>query len=188
MDLVIPKNDITEKRAAGYGAVAKLLHWGMALLVLSSLGAMEFRDLFPKGPIRHEVTDWHFQTGLCVLLLIIVRVAWRIKNPIPPIFPPLSRLQKLSSTAAHYFLYATMLVLPLLGVLARQSRGNEVDLFGHILPTFLDEESGLPYALTIKAAHTYLGNIFIGLIVVHALMAIFHHYIRQDNTLSRMLP
>ncbi len=188
MEFVIEKNDTAQKQTAGFGKIAKLLHWGMAFLVLLSLSAIEFRDIFPKGPIRHEVTSWHFQTGLCIFLLFFFRVVWRIKNPIPPIFPPLSGMQKLASTVGHYLLYAMMFVLPLLGILTRQSRGDGVDYFGYNLPIFLDEDSGLPYALIIKAAHIYLGNILIGLIIAHILMAIYHHLIRRDNTLRRMLP
>ncbi len=188
MDIVMPKNGIGIEQPTGYGAIAKFLHWGMALLVLSSLFAIEFRDQFPKGPIRHAVIGWHFQAGLCVLFLIFVRIAWRVKNPTPPISPPLSRIQELSATVAHVSLYALMLILPLIGILARQSRGNEVDFFGYILPTLLDEDSGLPYAITIKAVHAYLGNVLIGLLVAHALMALFHHLVRRDNTLNRMLP
>ena len=188
MEFVIEKNDTAPKQTTGFGMTAKLLHWGMAVLILVLLCAIEFRDIFPKGPIRHAVTSSHFQLGLCVLFLFFVRVVWRIKNPVPPILPALSGMQKLASTAGHYLLYALMFLLPFLGILTRQSRGDGVDFFGYDLPVLLDEEMGLPYAKTIKAAHVYLGNIMIGLIVAHIVMAIFHHYIRRDNTLRRMLP
>ncbi|MGB8518223.1 MAG: cytochrome b [Gallionella sp.] len=188
MDLVMHKNDMQIQQQTGYGAIAKLLHWGMALLVISALLAIEFRELFPKGPIRHGVVDWHFQTGLCVLFLIFVRIAWRVKNPIPDISPPLPGMQKMLATIAHFSLYALMMILPILGILAKQSRGDDVDFFGHILPALIDEDSGLPYARTIKAVHTYMGNVFIWLIVAHVLMAFFHHLVRRDNTLIRMLP
>ncbi len=188
MDLVIPEQNMTMARTMGYGMISKLLHWGMAVLVLLSLCAIEFKDLFPKGEIRHQIVGWHFQLGLCVLLLILVRIIWRMKNPAPPILPPLSRMQALAAATAHFLLYALMLILPVLGVLARQARGNDVEFFGHILPAFLDEDSGLHYALRIKSVHTFLGNVLIWLIAVHVLVAIVHHMVRRDNTLSRMLP
>ena len=179
---------MTAARTMGYGMIAKLLHWSMAVLILVSLCAIEFKDLFPKGALRHAVVAWHFQMGLCVLILIGVRITWRIRNPAPPIFPSLSKVQSLAATAAHVALYVLMLILPILGVLARQSRGDDVDFFGHILPAFLDEDSGLPYALKIKSLHTYLGDVLMWLIALHVLIAIFHHIVRRDNTLSRMLP
>jgi cytochrome b561 len=188
MDLVISEQNMTMARIMGYGVISKLLHWGMAVLVLFSLCAVEFKDLFPKGEIRHQVVGWHFQLGLCVLLLILVRIIWRMKNPAPPIFPPLSRIQALAASTAHFSLYALMLILPVIGVLTRQARGNDVEFFGHMLPAFLDEDSGLSYALKIKSVHTFLGDVLIGLVAVHVLIAFFHHLVRRDNTLSRMLP
>ena len=179
---------MTMARTMGYGVISKLLHWGMAVLVLIALCAIEFKDLFPKGAIRHQVVGWHFQLGLYVLLLILVRIIWRMKNPAPPIFPPLSRIQALAASSAHFSLYALMLILPVIGVLTRQARGNDVEFFGHMLPAFLDEDSGLPYALKIKSVHAFLGDVLIGLVAVHVLIAIFHHMVRRDNTLSRMLP
>ena len=172
----------------GYGVIAKLLHWSMAVLILISLCAIEFKDLFPKGALRHAVVAWHFQMGLCVLLLIGVRIAWRIRNPAPPILPSLSKIQSLMAKMAHAVLYAMMLILPVLGILARQSRGDDVEFLGHVLPAFLDEDSGLPYALKIKSIHTYLGDVLMWLIAMHVLVAIFHHMVLRDNTLRRMLP
>ena len=188
MNYAILRQHMTTEQTMGYGLIAKLLHWGMAVLILISLCAIKFKDLFPKGEIRHEVVAWHFQMGLYVLLLIWLRIIWRMKNPAPPIFPALSRIQAMAATTAHVALYALMLILPVVGVLARQARGNDVELFGHILPAFLDEDSGLPYALRIKSVHTFLGNALMWLIAVHVLIAIFHHMVRRDNTLRRMLP
>ncbi len=188
MSYAISGQNMTTAQTTSYGVIAKLLHWGMAVLILISLCAIEFKDLFPKGAIRHEVVAWHFQMGLDVLLLIWLRIIWRMKNPAPPILPPLSRIQAMAATTAHVALYALMLILPVMGVLARQARGNDVEFFGHILPAFLDEDSGLPYALKIKSVHTFLGNALMWLIALHVLIAIFHHLVRRDNTLSRMLP
>lgn len=187
MDCELPEH-MAFSQSKGYGRVAKLLHWGMALLVLFSLCAIEFNGLFPKGPLRHAVINWHFQAGIGVLILIFVRIGWRMKHPAPPTFPPLSRLQMQVSTAAHVSLYAMMLILPILGILTKQSKGSVVNFFGYALPTLLDEDSGLPYALTLKTAHMYMGNIIMWLIAAHVLIAIFHHMIRRDNTLRRMLP
>lgn len=172
----------------GYGAVSKLLHWGMAFLVLFAIGAVEFKGRLPKGVLRHEIMIWHVQAGLCVFILIWIRIAWRLQQAAPLITPPLSRIQSYASRLAHVALYVLMLGLPLLGILARQSKGKPVDFFGHALPILLDEDKGLPYALSIRNAHEYLGNVLIGLVAIHAAAAIFHHVIRQDDTLKRMLP
>lgn len=188
MNFLISRKNSRIERPAAYGVISKSLHWSMAVLVVFSLCAIEFNDLLPKGPVRHEVIGWHFQAGLCVLILIFVRILWRMKHPAPRIFPPLSRMQKLLSAAAHVSLYVMMLILPIFGILAKQSKGNVVKFFGHAVPTLLDEDRGLPYAMLLKSAHVYMGNVLIGLVAVHVMIALFHHMIRRDNTLTRMMP
>ncbi|MDX8378674.1 MAG: cytochrome b [Gallionella sp.] len=166
----------------------KLVHWSMALLVITSITAVEFMDSFPKGTLRHEDMNWHYQAGLCVLILIFVRIALRLRHTPPPISPPLEKWASQVSALTHLSLYGLMLVLPIMGILTKQSKGDEVNFFGHLLPIILDEDRGLPYALTIKTVHMYLGDILIGLVMVHVAAALFHHVIRGDNTLNRMLP
>ena len=173
---------------ASYGKVYRFLHWGMAFLVLSAIALIEIKDLLPKGNLRYEVGFLHIQAGLFVFLLIWVRLLWRVTNPVPPIFPPLQRMQKMAANLAHFFLYLMMVVLPLLGILAMQSKGNVVNFFGLSLPVLLSEDTGLPYALSIRNYHELLGNVLIGLIALHVASAVLHHALRQDDTLRRMLP
>ena len=178
-------NEQVTGQTASYGTISRLLHWGMATLIFLVLVTIELKDFFPKGPVRHEVVDWHFQMGFCVLLLIFMRIAWRVRNPPPPIFPPLSGMQARASAIAHFVLYALMLMMPILGVLARQSKGHDVDFLGYVLPTFLNEDSGLGH--TIKIFHAYLGNVLIALVALHVFFAVYHHVIQRDDTLMRML-
>jgi|CABS01.1.fsa_nt_gi cytochrome b561 len=174
--------------SASFGTVSKILHWGMALLILSLLAAIEIRGYLPKGILRNNLRDWHIQSGLCVLLLIGVRIGWRSIAITPPILPPLPRVQQLAANFAHWLLYCLMLIIPILGILSIQSRGDPVSFFGYPFPILLGEENGLPYARLIRNIHEYLGNIIIGLLVIHLAAAIFHHVVRRDNVLRRMRP
>lgn len=173
---------------ASYGNTAKMLHWGMALLILSLLAVIEIRGYFPKGAFRNNLRDWHIQSGLCVLLLIGIRIVWRSINSVPPIYPPLPRVHQVAANLAHGILYILMLIIPIIGILSIQSRGDPLSFFGYPFPILLGEDSGLPYAKLIRNIHEYLGNIIIGLLVIHVASAIFHHMIRRDNVLKRMWP
>lgn len=144
-----------------YGKVFKLLHWSMAFLVLFALAVIELKDSLTGDALKHKVTVWHVEAGLCVFLLIWARIAWRLTNPVPTIFPPLSRIQALASKLAHFSLYILMLSLPIGGILARQSKGNPVEFFGYLLPSLVDEDKALPYALSLGNIHAYMGNILI---------------------------
>lgn len=159
----------------------------MAVLLMASIAAVELKDLFPKGAVRHGVMSWHYQTGIAILGLFFIRAIWRIKNPPPPVVPILTRMQALASSLAHAALYSMMFLMPVLGVLAKQSKGDEVVFLGYVLPVMLDEDNGLPYALTIKAVHVYLGNVFIWMIILHITATLYHHFIRRDDVLIRMI-
>ena len=158
------------------------------MLVLFTIGVIEVKGYFSENSVKREITLWHIQAGLCVFLLVWGRMAWRWIRPVPPISPPLSRIQLLAAKLGHFALYFMMLALPIAGILARQSKGNDVTFFGHLLPALLDEDKSLPYALTIGNIHAYLGDAMIALLAAHIAAAIFHHLIRQDDTLLRMLP
>lgn len=171
-----------------YDHITQTLHWGMAAIIISVLIAIEVKHLVPKGGFRQLLLGWHYQAGIAVLFLATTRLAWRRRHPAPSIVPGLPNYQALGATLVHYSLYGLMLIQPILGVLVKQSRGDDVDFLGLQVPTFLDEDSGLPYALTLKTLHSYLGNVFIALITAHVLFALIHHFVRKDNTLNRMLP
>ena len=175
-------------QSISYGRVSRFLHWGMALLIISTILLVEFKDMLPTRSMKHVDILLHIQIGLFIFFLIWVRVIWRATHPIPPIYPPLSPVQHSMATAAHLLLYFMIATIPLLGVLALQSKGKQVDFLGMPLPVLLGEDIGLPYSLTIRSYHELFGNILIGLILFHMLAALIHHLFRRDSTLVRMLP
>ena len=171
-----------------YGSAHRILHWGMAFLVLAAIALVEIKGLLPKGKLKYEIGFLHIQLGLLAFTLLWPRILWRITRPSPPVSPRLPRLQQTLAHVSHVSLYAMTAVLPLLGIVALQSRGKTVEFLGYVLPTIADEDKWLPYALSLRSDHELLGNILIGIICFHVAAAMFHHWIRRDDTLTRMLP
>ena len=179
----------TEKCAiTHYSWLYRFLHWGMAFLVLSAIALIELKDFMPDRSLRYDIGFLHIQAGLLVFFLIWARLLWRMSNRVPPICPPLTPMHKLAASFTHFALYFMMVATPLLGILSLQSKGKAVVLFGFPLPVFVDQDKWLSYALSIKNYHELLGNILIGLIVLHVASAIMHHMLRRDDTLRRILP
>ena len=173
---------------ARYSVISKVFHWGMATLVIAAIFLIEIKDFFPEGAWRNAVASLHMQAGLMVFGFIWFRLLWHITHAEPPITPPLSYIQHLAAQLAHYALYGLMIVTPLLGFLALQSKGKAITFLGYILPNLLNEDTWLHYALTLKDNHELLGNVFIWLIALHIASAVWHHVFRHDDTLKRMLP
>ena len=70
----------TEK--TGYDGIAKTLHWAVALIVLSVLiFAWQLDDMGDAD--RVEMITFHSGLGLSVLILMVLRLMWRLQHPPP---------------------------------------------------------------------------------------------------------
>lgn len=169
-----------------YGLAARGFHWLSALAVLLALFCIEITDFFPRGSAqRMQLIIWHINGGLLVGLLLVPRLLWRLGNPPPAITPPLSSMMRRMAHGGHGLLYLLMLLLPLLGMLAQQSDGKPVALFGWRLPVFI---AALPdWHHLLRELHGLAGNLLLIMLVLHVLAALWHHRVLHDNTLTRLL-
>lgn len=161
------------------------LHWATLLMIILTYAAMLTRDYFPEDN-QPLVRLLHFNFGICVWLLMWVRIFLRTRNTTPAITPPLPRWQIATSHAVHGVLYLLFLSLPVLGVLTLEFGGRDWVLFGWQVPQFISPDPSA--RRTVRTAHEFLANCGYYLIGLHALAAIYHHYFRKDDTFTRMLP
>ena len=70
--------------ASGFGHVAIILHWTIALLVFIMLALGNIMGaLASTDPQRAILLDLHKMIGLTILALVVLRIAWRLANPVP---------------------------------------------------------------------------------------------------------
>lgn len=171
-----------------YGSLSIAMHWLMLLLLVAVYASINLHDLAPKGSeLRAAFKTWHFMLGLGVFVLLGARLAIRLlSGPAPRIASPASRWQLAAARATHVALYAFMIAMPLLGWLALSAGGKPIPFFGLEFPALIGPNKGL--ASTLKEVHETVGEIGYYLIGLHALAALFHHYVMRDDTLLRMLP
>jgi len=81
-------------------------------------------------------------------------------------------------------LYGLMIVLPLLGWVTLSAEGEAIPFFGLQLPAVVVANEAL--AERTEKVHETLATVGYFLIGLHAIAALFHHYVRRDNTLRRM--
>jgi cytochrome b561 len=171
-----------------YGALPQLIHWFTALFVIAGWLLGQFGDYLPKGPARNAGLFAHMTLGECVVVLLIVRLAWRIANPPPPPeATPLGRVVEVAAKLAHFALYALLAAVPFLGIIVQLKRGHDLPIFGlwtFASPWPLDR----PLARTMLQVHEYLADALLILAGIHAVAAILHHWLWRDRTLTRMLP
>ena len=174
--------------AARYRPGLRRLHWLVALLVLAVYLLIEQRGIFPRGSSgRAAMMQGHFWVGLTILLLALWRLALRARSPVPPITPALPAWQALPSKLLHLALYLFLVVMPLLGLATAWSDGRVllVPFTAIPIPSLLPENRALAH--TLEELHGTIGEIFYWVIGAHILAALYHHFVRRDDTLRRML-
>ena len=164
------------------------LHWLMAVLIAVAYLLIEQRGLFARGSMeRTAMVQGHFWTGLTIFALGCWRLRTRRRDGAPPVTPALSRLNAVAATSLHVALYLFFLVQPMLGLATAWSDGKSLLIpFTDIaLPALLPVNSDLAH--TLEDLHGTIGDVFYWVIGIHVLAALWHHLMRGDNTLKRML-
>jgi len=170
--------------------VSIVLHWSVGLLIVA-IAAIELLrgEVFPKGSyFREALKALHDPAGTVVFALVLLRLVWRSAHS-PPAMPDSMRgWEKVAAKLTHYALYAMMVMIPLTGIAYTLARGRPIDfgLFQIVYP--LDQVFGSSATRTLKNAHEFLGQAVLILAFVHAAAALWHHYFRKDDVLTRMLP
>lgn len=167
-----------------YSRGAIILHWLTALLVAAAYFAIEFRG--PKGSAERPFwTGMHEWAGLLVFSLACLRVVWRTRHE-PPEDLNESLILAILARLAHLALYAFILAQPLLGALTLNFNGHPVNLIG-LEWHFSIAAPNPTWRPFVKEAHQLIGKLFYFVIGLHALAALWHHYIKGDATLRRMV-
>ena len=171
-----------------WGPVSQLLHWLIVLLVLVlAIVGLTMGEL-PKTPKYFWVYTMHKSTGITVLALVLVRIAWRLYAGTPRPVHGTPAWQARIASATHFLLYALLLAMPLSGWLYDSASGlRPFRWYGLAeMPKLSAPNTGV--ADFSHDAHELLFWVLAVLVAVHAAAAFYHHVFQNDDTLRRMLP
>jgi cytochrome b561 len=170
-----------------YSPAQRRLHWLMAVLVLATYLAMEQRGLFARGSAaRAAMVQSHFWLGLSVFAFALWRLVLRRRLAPPPITPAVVAWQGALAKVMHVALYAFFVVMPMLGLATLWAGGHSVALpFGMQLPALIAPDHAL--AESLEELHGTIGEVFYWVIGAHIAASLYHHWVRRDDTLRRML-
>lgn len=174
-----------------YGAAARWLHWvtAGAVFVMVPLGlTMTYRGSTMEvwDGLTNALYSSHKLLGFLLLWLMAGRLAWRLLHGAPTDEPTLLWWHKAASHLVHWLLYGLLLVVPLLGWIG-VSLYPSLTIFGLFdLPALAapDEEA----AKRVLWLHGTLALATAVLIAGHTAAALYHHLVRKDGVLRRMLP
>jgi cytochrome b561 len=164
----------------------RLLHWLMAACILAML-FIGVGMVSTIKPIYLTLVSIHKPLGIAILVLVLIRLAVRLRYGAPSLPADLPEPMKLAAYLSHYALYALMIAMPLVGWGMLSAAAYPVVLFGGVrLPQILPQSDRL-HAL-LWDAHFYLAFVFFALILMHVAAALFHALVRRDGVFESMAP
>jgi cytochrome b561 len=166
-----------------YAGSLRILHWLIAILVLMTwpLGQMIG---FVKDDVKLDFYLIHESLGFLVLWLMLLRIGARLTSRAPLVEAP--PLERTVAHAVHGLLYLFLIIMPVSGFLATNAHGFPLKLFG-LFTVWSPIGKSPDIAFTLSAIHTWSAWILLGLFALHFAAVIFHHVIRRDRTLYRIL-
>lgn len=182
-------------KGARYTVVAVILHWLMALgiFALVVLGPVMVHVQMPLSR-RFTLYQLHKSIGITILLAAVVRLAWRVLHKPPALPSHMPRLEKSAAKAGHLALYSLLFVLPVSGWASVSASVLDLRtyLYGVVpwpqLPVLSTLTDKAPVEAVLKSVHRFGAWTLIAVVAGHAAAALRHHFIKQDDVLSRMLP
>ena len=145
-------------RCLQYGTTAKVFHWLIVALLLAQYPIGWLMPDIHRGMKPGAAMTFHVSFGMVILVLIVLRFAWRLAHPVAPesSLPP---WQRLGSEAVHWLLYALVL-----------ATGNAA------------------VGKTMDGLHQAMEWALLVVIGIHVASAMAHLFIYRDRIMQRMLP
>ena len=169
-----------------YDPLSIFLHWSVGLLIV-------YQMFFPPEieglgiEVRAPLVTTHTGLGLIILVLVALRVAWRLVRGPAPEVPQTPEWQNRAARFVHNAFYVLIVLTPLLGFLSTFSAPYEIAPFDMFVLNAGESEETWAFAVPSNI-HKQCSRIMIGLFAVHVLAALYHYFVVKDGVLQRMLP
>jgi cytochrome b561 len=169
---------------AGYGLITRLIHWFMAAAIpaMFVLG-LWMVTLNYYSPYYQSAPDLHRSVGILLLILLVLRFAWRLANARPD-DADLSPLERFAAPIVHWGFYVLLFALMVSGYLISSADGRAVAVFDWFSVPSIVENKGLEEPA--GEVHEILAYLTIALMVLHAAAALKHHFLDRTRVLTRM--
>lgn len=184
--------------ATRFGALAKFFHWTSAAAFIGAYAVVYYVIWFmdDTSDASLPVLNIHWVLGLLVGFLVLPRLLWRLMDA-QPADPPGPPIEHALAHAAHWGLYGLLIVMPLTGYVGTGAPTdfglftvpgfNDTALFGWIGRTW--GVGWEPFEAPIDAVHHFIGQyVAWAVVLLHVGAALYHHRVRRDGVLVRMLP
>lgn len=169
-----------------YTGIARGLHWLTAALVLIMVPigiVMANVSLGSSGDVLYDI---HRSIGAILIPLVLIRLAYRLTVPPPPLPDDIPAPQRLAANLMHWSLYTLLVVQGFVGWIATSAYRAPIKVFWLFeLPPIWPVDQ--PFSEKMFGVHKWLGIVLTLLVCVHIVAALYHHFVRKDDVLTRMV-
>lgn len=169
-----------------YDRVQVILHWMIAILIVTMIGLGLFMVQLPKEselpPGQESVRAFwfllHKSLGMTVAMLIVLRVGWRLMHKAPLLPDYVRTWQKRASAAVHGLLYVLMIGVPLTGYMQSMFSKYDTKFWGIVMPRLA--EADVAMREKFSDLHEILVFTLIAVLFIHIGAALKHRLAGND--------
>lgn len=168
-----------------WGWAAKSLHWLVAIGIAWLIWLGLTQSDMPRGAERDAIRATHASWALLVLVLMVLRLLWRLANETPAHPAASPAWQRVAATVVHWGIYLAVFVQLAAGAMTTATGGKPLPFFGLFsipLPVAEDRDAHHFW----EEVHEYTWQVLAILVGVHFLAALYNHFVRKNDVLRRM--
>jgi cytochrome b561 len=170
-----------------WGSLARAFHWVLGLTILGMLAFGWWMNHIPARPDRFFYRNIHADIGYLVLLFTMLRLIWRLVNPTPSLPSDTPRWQRIAAHINYGALYVVTILVTMLGWAHSGAHTPDYSswfgLFHVPQITSPDKAAADAY----EDRHIFFAYVLLALIVMHIAAAAWHHFIKRDRVVTRMV-
>ncbi|MCU9838325.1 cytochrome b/b6 domain-containing protein [Ruegeria sp. WL0004] len=153
---------------AAYSRLQIALHWLIAVLIAATWLTHEnmgraLKARIETGASGFEGNTPHVWLGITVFVLVLIRIVVRRVKGAPGPLPGATPLMEKAALWGHRLLYLLMVLTPALGAVAWNAPSR-----------------------TVGEIHETVGGALMLVALAHALVALWHQYVKKDGSLTRI--
>lgn len=176
-----------DPRPKAWSPAFKVFHWATVALMLALLVLGWLAVIYPLSPAKLALFKWHKSLGLLLFAWVILWLAWRAARRTPALPEGTPSYERWATYLAHSVLFAVMIAMSLSGWIINSAANFPLEWFGLFrVPQIVQADKGLESQAEL--VHLALFWTLLGVLAIHIAAALWHHFVRRDDVLRRMLP